>query len=327
VENERVWNKLHNLHNCQENYVASPISLDGSRSHAEMEVDASPSLSTQPFRELVPESQLEPNSIPVKLPSPTLTVLLTPIDDAVVKATSLDEMISPIKGLTPLAAASARKPSFRLNQPKSHKLKIRASENLQRNEAQRLQHSSRVVVEDSKTSVAAAGILEALGHMEIDATNMIPFDQNRNIVDKTAEKIIILFNKLSQSAHRPISVQDAGGLQPNNLSIRTLRTCLENMGLILAFNSTYNSSGANSRQRAEMLLSQFRSKYVTLFGVSFTIVLCAYEHFFAPKVNGSTVSSAVKPPASFGSAVVSSVSDLLQQVQHVIEQYLNFVQI
>eukprot|EP01031_Cornospumella_fuschlensis_P032210 gene32210-38958_t len=331
MENEKVWNKFYELQAAEETMM-SPIEAD-QPGDLETETDM---LSVQQSFNL--ESKVEPpNSTPTASAATPATIQVN--TDRSVGSYDNDEVES--KGpastsLTPLAAAGLkRSSSFKLSPAplSNRKPSLRStntSEFMLSPEGRSMQQASRNAVEDSKLSVSIAGILEALEHVDsaqssVDATHTLYFD-----VQSTAEKVVMLFNRLSLTARRPVSSQAAGNpLLGSTLPIRSLRTCLENMGLMHNPAEPAFSTSPDSRQRTELLLSQFRAKHITLFGAAFTLVLCATEK--SSSLNGSMSASRKSDYGNMSQESLASAMptdslslrrDVLNKVQLAIDRYL-----
>ncbi|RYH27253.1 hypothetical protein EON65_13690 [archaeon] len=334
MENEKVWNKFYELQSveAEQDGMVSPIEPE-QQGDMETETDM---LSVQQSFNL--ESKVDARN---NTPTPPSSIVPMHISTAK-SVESFDnndsESRSPTtSNVTPLGASLKRSTSFKLSSPapmSNRKLPFRsnnASEFMLSPEGRSMQQASRNAVEDSKLSVSIAGILEALEHVDnsrylsVDVTHSLYSD-----VQSTAEKVLMLFNRLSQAARRPVSSQAAGNpLLGSTLPIRSLRTCLENMGLMHNPADPSFSNCPDSRQRTELLLSQFRAKHITLFGAAFTLVLCASEKnslnasmSSSRRVDSGNNVSQDNYSASLITDSLVAMRDVLSKVQLAIDRYL-----
>lgn len=180
---------------------------------------------------------------------------------------------------------------------------------------------SKLVV-DSKFSVAVAGVLEALE--QVAGVNPAPPGSSLfSRVESVAEINMALFNHLLSRQRMPVAVESSGDMQSSSLPIRSLRSSLEAMGLVpqIAECSSPHALTGGARRRMELLLAQFRVKHVSLFGMAFTVVLCALERLSPPSLPNSPSPRGGSPsPVPISS---EWLPDLLQKIEAILSKYLS----
>eukprot|EP00981_Chlorochromonas_danica_P011300 scaffold3867_cov150-Ochromonas_danica.AAC.2 len=165
-------------------------------------------------------------------------------------------------------------------------------------EAATLRASSQQAVRSAGSSQATAAIIEALDRyfsLKEDVQDISAAIQN------TSERFVRLFEHLARSRRVVIS-RRAGAFpqQPSTLSLRSLRVSLEAMHALAGFPPQGNEG--ENRQRLDLLLSPFRAKHITLFGLAF-----AATAFFAECSKAAQTVQA---------------SDLLALIDQVVDRYL-----
>lgn len=176
--------------------------------------------------------------------------------------------------------------------------RAKAAAFLSSGEAATLRASSQQAVRSAGSSQATAAIIEALDRyfsLKEDVQDISAAIQN------TSERFVRLFEHLARSRRVVIS-RRAGAFpqQPSTLSLRSLRVSLEAMHVLAGFPLQGNE--AENRQRLDLLLSPFRAKHITLFGLAF-----AATAFFAECSKATQAMQA---------------SELLALIDQVVDRYL-----